>query len=213
MGFLKLIVQVFFVWVGRVEKGGAPRVETQTQKKWRPEGWPEKWGPEGGPKGGSPKGGGPKGGGPKGGGPKGGGPKGGGAQNFALFFPLLPQNSFFSSLSGGLLVEFWWCLKRRGAQMCTFGVLWLSCEAPAARSRRGFTRQHDQTETLKPTPTRETPLRETVKQAPTPNSTHTHTHIHNTPHTTHHTQQVELDLAKVGWPKSVGQSRFGQSRP
>ena len=42
---------------------------------------------------------------------------------FALFLSL--------SLSlGCLLVEFWWCLKRRGAQMCTFGVLWLSCEAP-----------------------------------------------------------------------------------
>ena len=25
--------------------------------------------------------------------------------------PVPPQNSFFSSLSGGLLVEFWWCLK------------------------------------------------------------------------------------------------------
>ena len=33
-------------------------------------------------------------------------------------------------LSGGLLVEFWWCLKRRGAQMCTFGVLGLSCASP-----------------------------------------------------------------------------------
>ena len=46
------------------------------------------------------------------------------AQNFALFslsrhyFP-----SFF--LSWGLLVEFWWLL-------CTFGVLRLSCETPAA---------------------------------------------------------------------------------
>ena len=30
---------------------------------------------------------------------------------FRSFFPLPPQNSFFSSLSGGL-VEFWWCLKR-----------------------------------------------------------------------------------------------------
>ena len=31
----------------------------------------------------------------------------------------------FFSLSGGLLVEFWWCLKRLGRQMCTFGVLGL----------------------------------------------------------------------------------------
>ena len=29
-------------------------------------------------------------------------------------------------------VEFWWCLKRQCAQMCTFGVLGLLCEAPAA---------------------------------------------------------------------------------
>ena len=78
--------------------------------------------------------GGPKGGGPKGGGPKGGGPKGGGPKISRFIFPVPPQNSFFSSLSGSLLVEFWWCLKRRDAQMCTFGVLWLSCEAPAARS-------------------------------------------------------------------------------
>ena len=33
-----------------------------------------------------------------------------------------PQNWFFSSLSGCLLVEFWWCLKRRGGQMCTLGL-------------------------------------------------------------------------------------------
>ena len=38
--------------------------------------------------------------------------------------------SFF--LSGGLLVEFWWCLKRRDTHMCTFGPLGLSCEPPAA---------------------------------------------------------------------------------
>ena len=38
-----------------------------------------------------------------------------GGPKFRAFFPLPPQNSFFSSLSGGLLVEFWWCLKRRGA--------------------------------------------------------------------------------------------------
>ena len=60
------------------------------------------------------------------------GREGWGAQNFALFFPSPVPISFFLSLSGCLLVEFWWCLKRRGAQMCTFGVLRLSCEAPAA---------------------------------------------------------------------------------
>ena len=44
------------------------------------------------------------------------------AQNFTLFYPLPPQNSFLSSLSGCLLVEFWWCLKCRGPEMCTFGL-------------------------------------------------------------------------------------------
>ena len=49
--------------------------------------------------------------------PKGGGPK------FRAFFSLPPEISFYLLSLGGLLVEFWWCLKRRGAQMCTFGVL------------------------------------------------------------------------------------------
>ena len=40
------------------------------------------------------------------------------AQNFALFFFPLPPPIFvlFLSFSGGLLVEFWWCLKRRDLQ-------------------------------------------------------------------------------------------------
>ena len=60
------------------------------------------------------------------------------AQNFAAFFTLPRQFSFFLlSLLGGPCVEFWWCLKRRGPEMCTFGVLGLSCEAPAAPSAEG----------------------------------------------------------------------------
>ena len=43
-----------------------------------------------------------------------------------FFLPFPPQFSLFL-LSGCLLVEFWWCLKRRDPQMCTFGVLGLSC--------------------------------------------------------------------------------------
>ena len=133
-------------------KGGGP-------EGWEPEGWePEGWGPQprksGGPKGGGQKGGGEKGGGQKGGGPnpekvgarrvgaksggrkgggsKGGGPKGGRPKISRFFFPLPPQNSFFSSLSGGLLVDFWWCLKRRGTfegllpfarfALCSWGI-------------------------------------------------------------------------------------------
>ena len=36
-------------------------------------------------------------------------PSAGPPKSSLFFFPLPPQNSFFSSLSGGLLVEFWWC--------------------------------------------------------------------------------------------------------
>ena len=43
------------------------------------------------------------------------------------------QFSFFSS-------SLVWCLKRRGAQMCAFGVLWLSCEAPTRKKRAKFGR-------------------------------------------------------------------------
>ena len=46
------------------------------------------------------------------------------------FFPLPPQFSFFSPSLVVPFVEFCWCLKRPGVQMCTFGVLWLSCEPP-----------------------------------------------------------------------------------
>ena len=52
----------------------------------------------------------------------------GGPKFRAFFFPL----PLFLSLTMCLLVVFWWCLKRRGRQMCTLGVLGLSCEAPAA---------------------------------------------------------------------------------
>ena len=72
---------------------------------WRGAGQGPKPRKSGGPKGGALKGGALKGGGPQGGGPNGGEPK-----NDFAFFPSPAQNSFFSSLSGGLLVEFWWCV-------------------------------------------------------------------------------------------------------
>ena len=118
--------------------------------------WPDRIWPifcfGGPPRGGGPKSGGPKGWGPLGvGAPKGWGPeprKSGarrvGARNFALFFSLSPTGKFIlSSLSGGFLVEFWWCLKRRDAQMCAFGVLWLSCGTPAAPPDRAAGVPHD----------------------------------------------------------------------
>ena len=53
------------------------------------------------------------------------------AQNFALFFPLPPPFSF--SLSRGLLVEFWCCLKRRDPQINVHvWALGLSCGSQAA---------------------------------------------------------------------------------
>ena len=56
-------------------------------KKWGSKGWGfDRWGAGGGPKGGRPK-------------------------ISSFFVPLPPQNSFFSSLSWGLLVEFWWCFE------------------------------------------------------------------------------------------------------
>ena len=59
-------------------------------------------------------------------GPEGWDPEGWGAQNFSFFFPLPPFRSFCVSR---ILVVF---LKRRGPEMCTLGVLELSCGAPAA---------------------------------------------------------------------------------
>ena len=58
------------------------------------------------------------------------------AQNFALFFPF-PATIFFLSSLGVLPLNFWWCLKRRGPQMCTFGVLGLSCEVLGGQEATG----------------------------------------------------------------------------
>ena len=87
------------------------------------------------PKGGSPEGWrprrveAPKGGAPKGGGPEGWKPRRveapkGGRPKISRFFLPSPATIFFLlSLSlGGPFVEFWWCLKRRGPELCTFGV-------------------------------------------------------------------------------------------
>ena len=125
------------------------------------------------------------------GGPKGGGPK---ISRF-FFFPLPPQNSFFSSLSGGLLVEFWWCFEAPGALQCArleFSGGRVQPRRP--QSRRGFTPEHDQTKTLN---------RETSTHA----TQHTHT---NTTHFT--TSQSRFGQTRFGhsrfglirfWPKSV----------
>ena len=67
---------------------------------------------------------------------KGGSPKGGGNEISRFFFSSPATISLFLCLwvsSRGILVVF---LKRRDPQMCTFGVLGLSCEAPAALKPR-----------------------------------------------------------------------------
>ena len=106
---------------------GGPNLEKVGPRRCGPEGCgPEGWGPEGW--------------GPEGWGPNGGGPK------FRAFFSLSRHSFFFSFFP--LFWSFSWnfggVLKRRCPEMCTFGVLWLSCASPGGPvwwGRRGFTRQ------------------------------------------------------------------------
>ena len=136
-------------------RAGGEGVGINPEKEWGPEGLrtrrvgPEMWGPEGwGP---NPE---------KGWRQEGWGqeewarsPEGWGAQNFALFFPspasifilffslwgssrvffsLQVSSRVFLPLSGGLLVEFWWCFGRSGLQMCLFSPSGCPVEAPTA---------------------------------------------------------------------------------
>ena len=121
-----------FEWWGPT--GGGPNLEKVGPRRvGSPEGW-------GAPKGGEPR----RVGSPEGWSPEGWSPEGWGAQNFTLFFPPPATIFFLLSISWGPFVEFWWCWKRRGPEMCTFGVLGLSCASPGGPvwwGRRGFTRQ------------------------------------------------------------------------
>ena len=55
-----------------------------------------------------------------------------------FFFPLPPQFFILFSLSWGSSRGIWWCLKRRGAQMCMFGLEFSGCrvEAPGGLPRK-----------------------------------------------------------------------------
>ena len=97
---------------------------------------------------GAPKGWGPEGVGQRrGGAAKGWGPEGWGAQNFALFFPSPATIFTLSSLawgsSRGIVVVF----EAPGPRMCTFGVLGLSCQTPAAPKQPS---KHHQNSTRRP---------------------------------------------------------------
>ena len=98
---------------------GGPQRVGQTQKKWGPEVvGPWRVGPEGW----EPK--------------------------ISRFFSLSRHSFlfFFPSLLV-FFVEIWWCLKRRCAQMCTFGVLGLSCETPAAFGAAGVSHDNPRAQT------------------------------------------------------------------
>ena len=112
----------------------------------------QKLGPQGtGPKGGAPKGGAPKGGprrvgprrvgpprvgprrvGPRRVGPRRVGPRRVGARNFALFSLSCHIFLSFFPLLGVILLNFGGVFEGRDPRVCTFGVLVLLCEAPAA---------------------------------------------------------------------------------
>ena len=73
--------------------------------------------------------------------------------NFRSFFPSPATIFILSSSPGGRFVEFWRSLKRRDPQLCTFGVLELSCETRAALDPPGFQSRrfkHRQNSTKRP---------------------------------------------------------------
>ena len=143
------------------------------------------------PKGGAPKGGAPipEKWGPRRVGPRRVGPRVWGAKNSAFFFSSPATISLFFCLSGCLLVEFWWCLKRRDPQMCTFGVLGLSCEAPAAPKPPGF---HTTAREARGEP-----------EGPKPHNNNSQTTTQQQQHTTTQQQQhiTQQHITKVDWPK------------
>ena len=95
-------------------RGGGPEPrKSGGPKEWWPKGWEPEPRKSGGPKGWGPEGlgarrvGGPKGGGPEGWGARRVGGRRVGGPKFRAFFLSPAGNFILSSLSGGLLVEFW----------------------------------------------------------------------------------------------------------
>ena len=123
--------------------------------------------------------------------PKGGGPAGVGLRRvgprrladpkFRAFFPSPASIFLFFSLSGGLLVEFS-RLKRRVPEMCTFGVLGLSCEALEGPQ------PHNHTNTQLTTTTTHNNTQQHTQQHTTTTHTTTHNNTHN--NTQQHTQHT-----------------------
>ena len=104
-------------------KGGGPNLEKVGPGRV---GASEGWGPQ---RVGAPKGGGPEGWGPR----RVGGPK----FRAFVFSPLPPLFSFFLPLVGVVSLNFGGVIEGLDPQMCTFGVLGLSCEPPAAKFWEG----------------------------------------------------------------------------
>ena len=110
-----------------------------------------------------------------------------GAQNFAFIFLLLPQLSFFSSLSlslEGLLAELWSRFKAVDHLKCAYGLLWGHfVRAPGGSGVRGSSAGGP--------------------AHPVQRKDHTHTHTHAlTPHWPK-TDWTEMDWPKLDLPKSA----------
>ena len=84
----------FWMLIFGTTEGGSPE-RPKPRKSGSPEGWRPKPRKSGAPKGGATT-----------------------ISRFLFFFLFSRHLSLL-----GLFVEFWWCLKRRGLEMCTFGVL------------------------------------------------------------------------------------------
>ena len=75
-------------------------------------------------------------------GPKGVGARRGGRPKISrFFFSLPPETSLFLLSLGGLLVEFWWCLKRRALKCVRLEFSGCRVKPRRPQSRPGFTRQ------------------------------------------------------------------------
>ena len=133
-----------------------------------------------------------------------------GPPKISLFFFSLPPKISFFLLSGGLLVEFWWCFLKTGALKCA------RLEFPGCR--RGFTGPP----TLRPPPCGPPPFGPATLWAPTPSGPHQKQKIGQMRSGQIRSTKIgQIRPNKVGqmrpvnfWPNVVlAKIRFGQMRP